>query len=145
MRKPLAFLAGIALMAACSDATAPSDALRDAEQRWAAWGPASYDLTIYPACECLLHPVLIHVTAGVVTSRNYLGAGGAVPDASASHYPDVPGLFARIRAELAEGHVGSVEYDAVTGYPIRIVFDYDGPDSFGVDGETFYDLVLVAR
>lgn len=133
-------------MAACGDATAPSDELRDAEQRWAAWGPASYDLTIHPACFCLLNPVIVQVRAGVVTSREYLSlVGGPVPDASVSHYPDVPGLFARIRSELAEGNIGSVEYDAVTGYPIRIVFDYDGPDVHGLDGETYYDMVLVAR
>jgi hypothetical protein len=144
-RSGLAIVAAL-LIAGCADTTAPSDELRDAEQRWAAWGPASYDLTISPACECQLYPVVVYVRAGIVTSREYSGIlGGPVPDGLVSHYPDVPGLFARIRSELAESHLGSVEYDALTGYPLRIVFDYDGPDINGADGETVYDMVLVAR
>ena len=144
-RRGLALVAAL-LIAGCGDATSPRDELRDAEQRWAAWGPASYDLTIYPACECLLYPVIVSVREGVVTSRAYVAIVGLpMPDGSAVHYPDVPGLFARIRSELAENHVGSVEYDALTGYPVRIVFDYDGPDINGVDGEIFYDMVVVPR
>jgi hypothetical protein len=79
-------------------------------------------------------------------SRAYVAILGLpVPDGSLVHYPDVPGLFARIRSELAEGHLGSVFYDALTGYPTRIVIDYDGPDVNGADGEIKYTVSLEIR
>jgi hypothetical protein len=37
---------------------------------------------------------------------------------------------------------GAVEYDPLTGYPVRIVFDYDGPKINGADGETGFILTL---
>jgi hypothetical protein len=41
------------MLAACSDATSPTDELAAARRRWESWGPASYDLVVRKICECI--------------------------------------------------------------------------------------------
>jgi hypothetical protein len=138
--------AGVAILVAvssCKDLS-PTDELTGAQRRWSAWGPASYDLTVSAACECLHRPVVVRVRNGLVESRTYVADGQPVSFSEAALYPDVTGAFAMIVNAIRDGVLDSVDYDPMTGYPGRIRLDYDGPQVNGVDGEVTYTLVLKA-
>jgi hypothetical protein len=129
---------------ACSD-VGPSDELRDAQQRWATRGIATYELIVSRSCECpstIAAPARIVVRDGSVESRRY-STGEPVDLELAEFYPDVKGLFALIVEAIRDDQLGGVEYDETTGYPRRIVLDVDGLRGNGVDGETEIDALLV--
>jgi hypothetical protein len=138
------FLAAVAI-AGCSDQS-PTDELSAAQRRWNAWGPASYDLTVGRSCECtpeMAGPVVVRVRNGVVESKTYVGTGAPVDEFRfPAIFPDVPGLFQLVLNEIGKGHVTDVDYDATTGYPLRIMLDFDGPVTNGADGESSYFMTL---
>ena len=120
-------LAGVLLAstASCADFS-PSDELTAARRRWAAWGPASYDLTVSRSCECLTGtggPFIVRVRNGTVESITYVATGEPVPWASAA-VPTVPGLFEIIAGALRDDPDRfSASYDPETGYPTHISVD----------------------
>jgi hypothetical protein len=137
----IALLAGLVALVSCNDLS-PTDELTGAQRRWSAWGPASYDLTVSAACECLHRPVVVRVRNGLVESRTYVADGQPVSFSEATLYPDVTGAFQMIIGAIRDGVLDSVDYDPMTGYPARIRLDFDGPQVNGADGEVTYTLVL---
>jgi hypothetical protein len=137
-------LIGLAFLVGCADLS-PTDELSAAQGRWATWGPPSYDLTINPSCECLYRPVVVRVREGVIESRSYVADGQSVPFPEAALYPDVLGAFQLIVSKIQEGVLDRADYDPITGSPVMIRLDYDGPETNGVDGEVTYTLALRVR
>jgi hypothetical protein len=135
-------LIGLVVLAGCADLS-PTDELTAAERRWQAWGPASYDLAIFRGCECLRGDVIVRVRGGAIEAVVY-SDGTPVPFDQAGAFPDVEGFFGMIRAEIRDGHVSDVDYDPTSGYPRRILLDFDGSDVNGADGETTYTVTLRA-
>jgi hypothetical protein len=142
MRRFLA-LTGLIALAGCADLS-PTDELSAAQRRWASWGPPSYDLTFSAACECLYRPVVIRVREGVIESRSYVQDGQEVSFPDAALYPDVVGAFQLVVRAIQDGVLDRVDYDPVTGYPVSIRLDFDGPNTNGADGEVTYTLALRA-
>ena len=140
----LATLAVLALAGGCSDANAPMNELSAAEARWASYGPASYDLTIASTCFCtpaMSGPVLVSVRNGVVVSRTYVETGQPVIVEFSDRFPDVNGLFLKIRRLMEDGaQAVDAEYDPVTGYPRQIGIDRD---AMPLDGGTLYTMTLI--
>ena len=127
MRRIFAALS-LAGIAGCSDLS-PTDELTATRGRWEAWGPASYDLTVWRSCECtaeMAGPVLVRVRNGVVESKTYVHTGAAA-DIADPGFPAVDGLFEMIANAIRDGEFGGAKYDPVTGHPTSIIFDYDGP------------------
>ena len=143
MRRCLALI-GLIALAGCADLS-PTDELSAAQRRWASWGPASYDLNFTASCECLYRPVVVRVREGVIESRSYVQDGQPVEFSEAALYPDVVGAFQLIVRAIQDGVLDDVDYDPVTGYPVTIRLDYDGPDTNGADGEVTYTLALLVR
>jgi hypothetical protein len=137
------YLLALVATAGCAD-FGPRDELSAARKRWEAHAASSYDMTVMRACECLpgaIGPVIVHVRNGHVVPLTPEDANPGF----GSLFPDVPGLFDQISEAIAEGHLGSVEYDFTTGYPRRFVLDYDGPKTVGADGEILVTAKLVLR
>ena len=136
MKRRFALLVLIAL-AGCSDFS-PSDELTAARKRWEEWGSQSYDLTVRRSCECLYPeatgPVLVRVRDGVVESRTYVVRDEPVDFSEAGLYPDVTGLFRLVADAIHDGFLAEVDYDPVSGHPVRVLLDYDGSGT-GLDGE----------
>jgi hypothetical protein len=122
-------LLACAVTAACSNATAPDDELRDARQLWARQGPASYSLTLFRSCECtpeMTGPVVVMVRNGAIESRHYTTNGATVPVPFAFSFPTVEGLFQIIDDAIAlDPYQLEVRYDARLGYPTLISVDFD--------------------
>ena len=137
----LAGFAAALLTGGCTDALAPMDELGAAEDRWESFGPASYDLTITAVCECRLGgPVRVSVRDGVVVSRTYASTGQPVPVDISDQFPDVDGLFLKIRRLLEDGSsTVETEYDPLTGYPREIAIDRE---MIPVDGGIIYTITL---
>jgi hypothetical protein len=136
MRNQFVMTAVAALtLIACGDSTSPTDELTVAQQRWASWGPASYDLILRRgACECsslAVRPMVVVVRGGAIESKYYLDTGEPLVDPWATFAPDVPGLFSLIAGALSEGHTVESTYDPVTGAPREIVVDRE---AMPVDG-----------
>ena len=129
MTKRFLVAAVIAMVAACGDATSPTDELSAARHRWEAWGPASYDLILRRgACECssiAVRPIVVIVRTGVIQTKYYLDTGDPIVDSWATYAPDVPGLFNLISGSLSDGHTVEASYDSMTGLPREIVVDRD--------------------
>lgn len=107
-----------------------AEELDDASNKWRSSGIADYgyvyDISSYYAPP-LPGPVHIVVRDAAVSSVNLLDGGGKI-DISAM--PTVPGTiessYGFITTLLAEyPHEIEVEYDAVLGYPKRIMVDFD--------------------
>jgi hypothetical protein len=116
-------IAAIALaVGGCRETSSPAEGLASARARWAAHGPASYDMVVSRSCECVpgtSGPVAISVRNGVVISRNYPN-DAPVPPEYAAAFPTVPDLFDIIDAAVRAGTKPiDVTYDPIYGYPVR--------------------------
>jgi hypothetical protein len=116
---------GLLALAACF--TGPSDQLTElqrAQEQWAAQGITTYVFTVRRSCFCA-GPLLVEVKVGqVAIVRTDLDTGLPVAPQFASLYPDIPGLFAIVRAEIERPAAAvSVEYDPARGFPRLISVD----------------------
>ena len=134
-RLPLLFSASILASAACSDTSGPNPAEQIYTAALAQWnesGPASYDMVLKRQCICQVSEidVTIQVRNRVVVSRTFTASGDPVGSGQVSLYPDVPGLFALVRAAMDDDPVFlSATYDQTYGHPIEIQLDLDGSRS----------------
>jgi hypothetical protein len=130
----------LAILLACSSATAPGGDLALARARWAQRGPASYSITVGRSCECLaemIGPVVVMVHNGAIESRHYTRDGAAVPAQYADLFPSVEGLFGIIETARREGAAQlDVSFDPSLGYPVRIAIDWHATHA---DDEVTYE------
>ena len=125
----LSVLGGL-LLAACSDATGPSDPLTLLSQNMTLWnqrGLPSYQFTIQRVCECIpeqMGPVVVEVRNGVVQQRRYQ-TGTAVSPQFDDLFRPVPGLFELIHDAIHFPVAAlAVRYDRFYGFPESIQIDW---------------------
>ena len=94
---------------------------------WDAQGITDYRITVERMAFTppeLAQPVVVEVRGGQVVSRTYEATGLPVNPATASWWPDVPGLFQIVEDHIAGGSVQvDVIYDPTFGHPTSIVID----------------------
>lgn len=146
MPRPLTLFA-LLVVAGCSLSDV-DDASRlgweDALIKWNQAGPASYSFVLTQACTCPgpKTAVRIVVRNKVVESRTVIATDLPLDAASASQFPDVPGLFARIDRMLDLDYASlQVRYDDAYGFPAEIYFDLsvqqsDDTEAYVVTGFT---------
>lgn len=138
----LSLLSGM-LLAACSDATGPSDPLALLAQNMTFWeqqGVPSYQFTIRRVCECIpeqMGPVVVEVRNGTVHQRRY-ETGTAVSPQFDDLFRPVPGLFELIRDAIQFPAAAiAVRYDRSYGFPESIQIDWVAGE---VDDEVSYQI-----
>jgi len=116
-----------AALVACRESTSVEGSLQDARNRWISAGVASYDYTLQVACFCappVTRAVTISVRNGIVVSRHYEDNGEAVPDALATSFPTIDGLFIEIQNAIDRGAASvTASYDAGRGFPTHVFID----------------------
>lgn len=141
----LVAIAGIALLAACSDATGLDFAERQEvraelsrnEAKWNGHGLADYRYAFRRVCDCspeATAAVEIEVRDERVYRVRLLATGADVPPGS-TFWPTVADLFDEIRLALDEG-ASAVEarYDPVYGYPLEIAISWVGAATASATG-----------
>ncbi len=137
--------ASLATLSACDDASGPAGDLRDAQRRWRATRPTSYELRQSVSCFCPLppQPVTLLVRGdSIVAAVDARGAALSAPIVGL--YRTVDGLFALIEQARSRGAADlRATYDPARGYPTTVVIDYIAN---AADDEIAYQLSgLVAR
>jgi hypothetical protein len=106
-----------------------TDLWRANYNKWNAVGPASYDWVVQKTCVCPANAMAVRVEVRnrIITARIDLATGNPVPADLASHFPDVPGLFALIKYAIdQEWFAHDAGYDGVDGHPILANLNRDG-------------------
>jgi hypothetical protein len=134
--RPVVYAAAIALVASCSDSTAPRNAV-DAQNLWRSQNISSYSYVAERVCFCELgsEPVTVQVVQGKVSSVTVVATGAQVPD---SGWRTIDELFAEIMANPPT----TVQFNRVLGYPTEIDRCCLADDSGSV--YTVSDLHLIA-
>lgn len=119
------------LAAGCGLSTPPGevDLWRANYNKWNSVGPASYDVVVQKTCQCPANAMAVRVEVRnkVVTARIDVATGNPVPADLASHFPDVPGLFAIIKQAIDQDWFAhEAGYDGLDGHPIQANLDKDG-------------------
>lgn len=106
----------------------PRTELEANAQLWETAGPDSYVYAIVRNCFCpeeYRGPVRVRVENGVAVERVYVGSGDPVPEAIASSFPTVDGLFELLRSAYEEeADEVRVTYDPDLGVPVDFWIDY---------------------
>jgi hypothetical protein len=112
--RPVVYAAVIALLASCSDSTAPRNVV-DAQSLWQSQNISSYSYVAERVCFCLggSEPVTVQVVQGKVSSVTVVATGAQIPT---SGWPTINELFDEIIANPPT----TVQFNAALGYTTRI-------------------------
>ena len=112
--RPVVYAAAIALLASCSDSTAPRNVV-DARSLWRSQNISSYSYVAERVCFCLggSEPVTIQVVQGKVSSVIVVATGAQIPTGG---WPTIDELFDEIIANPPT----TVQFNAALGYPTRV-------------------------
>ncbi len=107
----------------------PRSDLEENRERWEAFRPTSYSVTIERLCFCGVEargPVQVTVQGTEVIERVYTDSGEPVAENLAHVFPGIDGLFDFLLEALdGDAHEIRVTYDQGTGIPTDVWIDYD--------------------
>lgn len=127
MRRLLAITLGLSLASGCGLLIGPEgkialSVLREQRARWQALGITDYDYEFQRSCFCpaeLTQPARLEVRAGLFTGAFDPATGAAivVPGVSATWWPTIDSIFARIERDMQNDYQVQITYDSTRYFP----------------------------